>query len=99
MAIGLVPSAGRMPPGGATSGGPALAVAHVEDLGEPRILIATHGGIDDVVGNDARFIVEKPNAAQRAFREIACFRNAQSDSADGRHGYLLGAYDAEICAA
>jgi hypothetical protein len=34
-----------------------FALEHVEDLGQARILIAAHGGINHVVGNDARLIV------------------------------------------
>jgi hypothetical protein len=31
-----------------------FALEHIEDLGQARILIAAHGGINHVVGNDAR---------------------------------------------
>jgi hypothetical protein len=40
-----------------------FALGHVEDLGQARILIATHGGINHVVGNDVRLVVIISNAA------------------------------------
>jgi hypothetical protein len=40
-----------------------FALEHVEDLGQARILIAAHGGINHVVGNDARLIVMISDAA------------------------------------
>ena len=40
-----------------------LALGHVEDLRQPRILIAAHGGINHVVGNDARLVVFISDAA------------------------------------
>jgi hypothetical protein len=40
-----------------------FAVEHVEDLGQARILIAAHGGINHVIGNDARLIVMISDAA------------------------------------
>jgi hypothetical protein len=53
-----------------------FAVEHVEDLGQARILIAAHGGINHVIGNDARLIVMISDAAKRAFRQSACVRSA-----------------------
>jgi hypothetical protein len=40
-----------------------FALEDVEDLGQTRILIAAHGGIDHVVGNDACLIVMVADAA------------------------------------
>ena len=34
-----------------------IIAEHVEDLGQTRILIAAHGGINHVVSNDARLTV------------------------------------------
>src|SRR6266498_2350270 len=46
---------------GAATG--SVRFEHVEDLGQARILIAAHGGINHVVGNDARLIVMISDAA------------------------------------
>jgi hypothetical protein len=40
-----------------------FALEHIEDLGQTRILIAAHGSINHVVGNDACLIVMISDAA------------------------------------
>jgi len=40
-----------------------FALEHIEDLGHTRILITAHGGINHVVGNDARLIITISDAA------------------------------------
>ena len=68
-----------------------LVLRDVQDLGQARIFVTAQRRIDHVVGDDARLIVRVSDAAQRAFGEIACVRDAQADTAGPHDDCLHGA--------
>jgi hypothetical protein len=63
----------------------AAMLGDVEELGEAGIFVAAQRRVDDMVGDDARFLGVVADAAHRLLAQCAGLRNAQMH-AIGRHG-------------
>ena len=60
----------------------------IEDLGQPRILVAAQRRVDHVIGDDPRFRGVVADAAQCAFGMLARLSDAQTDTI-ARHSIQL----------